>query len=233
MRRFRLFVPRLPGADFGDRTLAAFGAAIGVLCAAMAGFAIQRGFSELPFLIAPIGASAVLVFAVPASPLAQPWPVFGGNLVAGTIAVATAHLVSEPWLAAGIAVGAAIIAMSLLRCLHPPSGAVAVTAILGGKGITAAGFLFPVTLVAANSAALLAIGWLFHRFSGHSYPHKPAPAPAASPPPPQGVLREDIDQAVAEAGDAFDVDLRDLEHLLLRAEAIAADRHRREWTPNI
>lgn len=233
MSRFRLFVPRLPGADFGDRSLAAIGAAMGVLCAAMAGFAIQRGYSGLPFLIAPIGASAVLVFAVPASPLAQPWPVFGGNLVAGTIAVAITHIIAEPWLAAGVAVGTAIIAMSLLRCLHPPSGAVAITAILGGKGITAAGFLFPVTLVAANSAALLAIGWLFHRFSGHSYPHKPVPLPTPPLPPQQGVLRSDIDQAIEEAGEAFDVDMRDLEHLLLRAEAIAADRHRREWTPNI
>lgn len=222
MQRLRLFVPLLAGASLRDRSGAAFGAALGVLVAALVGMLVNHAFPDFPFLIAPIGASAVLVFAVPASPLAQPWPVFGGNLVSGTVAVVVAHSIADPALAVGIAVGVAIMAMSILRCLHPPGGAVAITAIMGGKAIVAAGFLYPITLVAANSAALLCIGWLFHRFSGHSYPHQPVAAMAA--PAPTGLLREDIDQAVEEIGETFDIDLKDLENLLLRAENIAAQR---------
>lgn len=222
MHRLRLFAPLLAGASLRDRSSAAFGAALGVLVAGLVGLLVARAFPDFPFLIAPIGASAVLVFAVPASPLAQPWPVFGGNIVSGLVAVAIVHSVSNPILAAGLAVGLAIMAMSLLRCLHPPGGAVAITAILGGKAILTAAFLYPVTLVAANSAALLCAGWLFHRFSGHSYPHRPVTVVAA--PVPTGLLREDIDQAVEEIGETFDIDLKDLENLLLRAETIAAQR---------
>ena len=226
MRRLRLFVPLLAGASLRDRSWAALGAGLGVLIAGLAGLAIQAGFPGFPFLIAPIGASAVLVFAVPASPLAQPWPVFGGNLVSAAVGVAIAQSMANPMLAVGVAVCLAIIAMSVLRCLHPPSGAVAITAILGGEAVTEAGFAYPVTLVAANTAALIAMGWLYHRFSRHSYPHKPEPVVAM--PAPSGLLRADIDQAIAESGETFDINLEDLEGLLMRAEAIAADRQKRE-----
>lgn len=226
MSRFHIFSPLLAGARFGDRSWAALGAGLGVLVAASAGLGVDMGFPGLPFLIAPIGASAVLVFTIPASPLAQPWPVFGGNLVSATVGVAMAQAVGDPMLAAGLAVCTAILAMSVLRCLHPPAGAVAITAILGGDAVTQMGFAYPVTLVAANSAALLATGWLYHRFSHHSYPHRPEPV--AEVHLPSGLLRKDIDQALAESGETFDIDLTDLEGLLLRAEAIAAERQDRE-----
>lgn len=226
MSRFAFFVPRLAGARFGDRSLAAAGAGLGVLVAAIAGLGIQTGFAGLPFLIAPIGASAVLVFAVPASPLAQPWPVFGGNLVSAMVGVAMAQSIGNPLLAIALAVSLAVIAMSLLRCLHPPSGAVAITAILGGDAVVKAGFAYPVTLVAANTAALLGAGWLYHRFSHHSYPHRAGPVAEAHLS--SGLLRSDIEQALAESGETFDIDLNDLEGLLLRAETISDERQKRE-----
>ena len=191
-----------------------------MLAAAVAGFGIQDFLPALPFLIAPIGASAVLVFAVPASPLAQPWPVFGGNVIAACIGVTVLHLVPLTLLAIAIAVASSILIMSLLQCLHPPSGAVTLTTIIGGQAIVDAGYLFPISVVAANSAALLAAGWLFHRFSGHSYPHRVAPSATL----PVGLLRADIDRAVEEVHETFDIDLADLEALLLRAERIAEQR---------
>ena len=226
MSRLRLFKPLLAGANFADRSWAALAAGLGVFVASIVGLAIQASYPGLPYLIAPIGASAVLVFAVPASPLAQPWPVFGGNLVSATVGVAMAQSIANPMLAVGLAVCLAIIAMSVLRCLHPPSGAVAITAILGGEAISKAGFAYPVTLVAANSAALLAMGWLYHRFSRHSYPHRPEPVIETTAP--TGLLRADIDKAIAESGETFDIDLEDLEGLLMRAEAISAERQRSE-----
>ena len=219
-KQWRVFVPRLAGGTLNDRLIACVGAGSGVLVAAAAGLGVQHIFPALPFLIAPIGASAVLVFAVPASPLAQPWPVFGGNVVAACVGVTVLHLVPVTLAAIPIAVASAILVMSLLRCLHPPSGAVAITTILGGQAIIDAGYLFPISVVAANSAALLSAGWLFHRISGHSYPHR-APKPASLP---VGLLRADIDQAVEEAHETFDIDLGDLEALLLQAERIAEQR---------
>src|SRR5450830_1606221 len=82
------------------------------------------------WLIAPMGASAVLLFAVPASPLAQPWSIIGGNLVSALVGVSYAKLVAEPALAAALAIALAIACMFALRCIHPPSGAVALTAVL-------------------------------------------------------------------------------------------------------
>ena len=92
--------------------------------------------------------------------------------------------------------------------------------ILGGQAIVDAGYLYPISVVAANSAALVGAGWLFHRFTGHSYPHRATASPAM----PVGLLRADIDQAVQEAHETFDIDLADLEAILLKAERIAEQR---------
>lgn len=222
--RWRVFVPRLAGANFHDRVIACIGAGLGLLIAAYAGIWVQNVLPSLPFLIAPVGASAVLVFAVPASPLAQPWPVLGGNVVSACVGVATAHLVTNPIAAVSIALAFSILAMSLLRCLHPPSGAVALTAILGGNAVVEAGYLYPVSLVAANSLALLCAGIAFHRFSGHSYPHRAQVTEFSNA---IELRREDIDQAVREAGDTFDINPDDLGALLVQAEILAVERRKR------
>jgi len=213
----------MAGARLSDRLVACLGAGLGVFVAAVAGLGIQNMWPALPFLIAPIGASAVLVFAVPTSPLAQPWPVFGGNVLSAAVGVTVAHFIPDPLLAVGLAVALAILAMSLLRCLHPPSGAVAVTAIIGSDAVIAAGYMYPVTLVAANSAALVLAGYLFHRFSGHSYPHRVSESPA---PLPAALLREDIELALAQTKETFDISPADLETLLMTAESFAAQRRK-------
>ena len=113
----------------------AAGALFGVLVAAVLGRLLPQA-QHWPWIVAPVGASAVLVFAVPASPLAQPWPVFGGNMVAALTGLVAGHVVGTPLLAAGLAVGLAIAAMTYARCLHPPGGA---CAILGALAATAPG----------------------------------------------------------------------------------------------
>ncbi|MFC6495824.1 HPP family protein [Ancylobacter dichloromethanicus] len=76
-----------------------------------------------PLLIAPFGASSVLLFSVPNSPLSQPANVVGGHLVATGVAIALHMVLPGTWWAAAIAVGAAIALMALLRLIHPPAGA--------------------------------------------------------------------------------------------------------------
>lgn len=221
----QLFVPKLAGAQFPDRLIACLGALVGIgLTAFLCAFVPFRPVS-LPMIVAPMGASAVLLFGVPASPMAQPWAVLGGNVLSAVVGVAVALALGHGWIAAGVAVSAAILAMSLARCLHPPGGAAALTAVIGGPAVATAGFGLPV-LIAINAVALLALGWLFHRFSGHSYPHRPA---APMPPVVAGLHRTDIDRALEEMGESFDIAEADLDALLQRAEAHALKRqaHRR------
>lgn len=221
-----LFAPILAGATFGDRLLACTGAAVGItLTAIVTAMAFGNGWTAI-LLVAPMGASAVLIFAVPASPLAQPWSVIGGNVISAIVGVGIASMVSSPALASGLAVGGAILAMSLLRCLHPPGGAAALTAVIGGPAVTAAGWMFPVLPVGINAVILTAAGMLFHLLSKHSYPHRavamtavPAVLEGDSIPHP-----EDLDAALADLGETFDIGREDLDLLLERVKVHAAIR---------
>jgi CBS domain-containing membrane protein len=228
----RIFAPILAGASLRDRTIACAGALMGIVLTAL--ICARFPSTALPVLLAPMGASAVLLFAVPASPLAQPWSIIGGNTVSAIVGVTSALLVPQPALAAGLAVSGAIFAMSLLRCLHPPGGAVALTAVLGGPVILGARYGFALAPVAINSLILVLTGWLFHLFSGHSYPHRPAVAHHTVPENEPGFHPEAIDQALADLGETFDVSREDLDLLLQRAtlhdrarRIAAAQGHRR------
>lgn len=214
----RLFRPILSGAHAADRFFDCIGAVLGIALAAVIATHLPLAAGDLPLLVAPLGASAVLVFAVPASPLAQPWPVIGGNTISALVGVAVYHLVPGEALAGSIAVGAAIFVMSMLRCLHPPGGASALTAVIGSGAIHAAGYSFALVPVALNSVSLVVVGLLFHRLSRHSYPHRPAPAPDA------GLHMADIDAALEDMHEDFDIAREDLDALLSRAELHAARR---------
>ena len=118
----RALTPRMAGTNLRERSIACLGALIGIgLAGAISGWA--AGAEHWPLLVAPLGASAVLLFAVPASPLAQPWSIIGGNTISALVGITIAHLVPDKAIAAAMAVAAAIAVMSLLRCLHPPGGA--------------------------------------------------------------------------------------------------------------
>lgn len=225
-----LFVPILAGATFGGRLVACLGAAVGIAFTALVTAMVFGDGWPAVLLVAPMGASAVLVFAVPASPLAQPWSVIGGNVISAIVGVGIASMVSSPGLASGLAVGGAILAMSLLRCLHPPGGAAALTAVIGGHAVAAAGWMFPLLPVGINAVILTAAGIAFHRLSGHSYPHRPASGlqvPAG--PENDGIPHpEDLDAALADLGETFDIGRDDLALLFDRVRAHGAMRRRGE-----
>ncbi len=219
-----MFRPILLGATPRDRILACLAAIAGIaLTGAVTHFVLGPDAQLL--LVAPLGASAVLVFAVPASPLAQPWPLIGGNTISALVGVAVAQIVPDPMLAAGCAVGLAIAAMSLTRTLHPPGGAMALTAVIGGAAVHDAGFIFALAPACLNSVLLGAAAWTFHRFSGHTYPHVAKPMTRIDVPTAAPLIHEiDIDAAIAEMGDAFDINRADLHRLLQLAERNAQAR---------
>jgi len=227
---FKLFVPMLAGATLRERVLGCIGALVGIaLTGLVAGVAVGSDW-HLPLIIGPIGASAVLLFVVPASPLAQPWPIVGGNTISALVGLAVAHVIPEPAIAAGVAVALAILVMSLTRSLHPPGGASALTVVLGGPAVAAQGWLFPFVPVALDSLLLVLVGLVFHRLAGRTYPHRPlAPSPP-SVPAPAGFELVDVDTALAELHETFDVDRADVARLLEEVERQASIRRSRGAT---
>ena len=148
--------------------------AIGGFIAVFAVITISERFLGLNAswgIIASMGASAVLLFAVPNGPLSQPWPVFGGHIFAAFIGVSCAILIRDPLLAASIAVGLTIGVMYYLNCIHPPGGATALTAVIGGESIHQMGYQFIVTPVLLNVITILLIAILFNAlFHWRRYP---------------------------------------------------------------
>jgi CBS-domain-containing membrane protein len=129
------------------------------------------GLTNAAALVASMGASAVLLFAVPHGSLAQPWPVFGGHLVSALVGVACAKVLAEPVAAASVAVGLAIGAMHYLRCIHPPGGATALSAVVGGDAVHQLGFQFVLTPVMLNVVTILLVALLFNApFRWRRYP---------------------------------------------------------------
>ncbi|MGD2117169.1 MAG: HPP family protein [Chromatiales bacterium] len=122
-------------------------------------------------VVASMGASAVLLYAVPHGPLSQPWSVFGGHLVSAIVGVATVKLIADPFYAAPVAVGLAITGMYYLRCTHPPGGATALYAVVGGDAVHQLGFHYVLTPVMLNTTIILLVALLFnYPFPWRRYP---------------------------------------------------------------
>ena len=124
--------------------------------------------------VASMGASAVLLFAAPHGAMSQPWPVLGGNVVSAVIGVSCARwLGHEPMLAASLAVALSIAVMYGLRCLHPPGGATALYAVLGGDAVHALGYGYVFSPVLLNVVVLLAVAVAFnYPFAWRRYPQR-------------------------------------------------------------
>jgi CBS domain-containing membrane protein len=223
------FLPPPLNAGRRERIYGCLGAGLGLLLTEWISHLALGGIN--PWFIAPMGASAVLLFAVPFSPLAQPWSIVGGNLLSAIIGVSCAHYISSPALAASLAVALSIAAMFQLRCLHPPGGAVAITAVLGGPAITSLGYHFVVFPVAVNSLALLAMALLFNNLLQRRYPHRPQaqanPHHTVDPLPSERyrVSPQDLKQALDNFGEELDISQDDLISIIIAAEQQAQKRH--------
>ena len=78
----------------------------------------------LPLIVASMGASAALLFAASHSPLAQPWPLVGGNIISALVGVTVAKFMPDPVLGAAFAVSLSVLIMLLTHSLHPPGGGI-------------------------------------------------------------------------------------------------------------
>ena len=138
------------------------------------------GLEGASMVVASMGASAVLLFAVPHGQLSQPWPVVGGHVLSALIGVTAARLIGSVELAAAVAVGTAIGVMHVLRCIHPPGGATALTAVIGGANVRALGYGFVLRPVLLDVLVMIAVAVAFNTaFSWRRYPAALSRRPAA------------------------------------------------------
>lgn len=179
-------------------------------------------------LLAPTGASAVILFCLPHSPLGQPWSIAGGLLLPAAIGLACGHWIALPWLALALAVAASIWAMAALRCLHPPGGAMAVM-MTGIAQASSAGWT-PLLAVAANVLGLLLAAMLINNLiRGRSYPqcaavtqgNKAPPAPL----PRDGIEHQDLSYALEQMDSYLDISEKDLVAVYNLAMESAFRRH--------
>lgn len=224
----RAFGPAVAASPLLEIVRAGFGALLGL---AILGFFVlgpnvdrQLGL----YLIAPFGATAVLLFAVPNSPLAQPWSAIVGNSVAALVGVAVCLAVDEPVLRVALAVGLAVSAMGLARAMHPPGGAIAMTTALSPLDIRELGFSFVIAPVAVGTALLVLLACIYARATGRHYPLRqfdessPALTDEAAPAVRLGLSEDELTDILQRYKQTLNLGVEDLARLIGAAEMQAA-----------
>lgn len=183
------------------------------------------------YLVAPFGASSVLLFAVPNSPLAQPWSAIVGNTVAALVGVAVCLHVPDPVLRVALAVGLAIAATMLCRAVHPPAGAVAMTAAMSPEAIDRLGYWFALAPVALGTLMLVAVAIAYARLTGRHYPLRQFEDPGRhgtrDPEPVErlGLSEQELTAILERYRQSFNLGTEDLARLIGAAELQAASHH--------
>lgn len=127
--------------------------------------------SENLFLIGSFGASAVLIYGVINSPLAQPRNLIGGHLLSAFIGVSIGYVIKETWLAAALAVSMSIVIMQITKTLHPPGGATALIAIIGSPKVKNLGYMYVISPILTGVVILLLIALICNNMTDHrNYP---------------------------------------------------------------
>lgn len=206
------------------KLLAVFSCFSAILMSALASHALS--FSPFnPLLVASIGASAVILFIIPHSPLAQPWPLVGGQLISAIIGIAVTQEGIDTILVSACAVGGSVLAMLLFRCLHPPGAATALAPVMAGDPLTSLGYSFVLIPVGVNVVIMLVMAIVINRWVlGHQYPvlvqkvgkHKfPAPIDPATN---AGISDLDLEQALDSLNMFIDITQGDLSKLFKNAQ---------------
>ena len=159
-----------PPVAMVERVRSGFGAFIGLMLVLTTAKYLGElgGIDE--WLMASLGASALLVFVLPGSPMAQPWAVIAGNTLSALVGICIAHLVGEPLIAMPLAASLSILGMFFLRCLHPPAAALSLIVVLGHVLHFRYAF-FPVMV---DSILLVVAGAAYSNLTGKRYPNRPS-----------------------------------------------------------
>lgn len=207
-----------------EKAISALGALLGVSAVATATGALHAlglfDESSAYLVVASMGASAVLLFAVPQGILSQPWSVAAGHFISALIGVSCFQLLGDNVWAGALAVGLSVAAMHYLRCIHPPGGATALTAVIGGDQVQTLGYQFLLFPVMVNVAVMLLVATVFNSFFyWRRYPahlaQKHKTTSKSQPPNRQFELtQEDFSAAIQELDSYIDITAEGLTELL-------------------
>lgn len=231
----RWFGPAMARPSIREAIRASFGAglALGICGLLLIAFGHATGAQDVTglLLIAPLGATTFLLFAVPNSPLAQPWSAIIGNTASAIVSV-TAVLSGIPELAAiALAITFSLMVMALLRAMHPPGAAVALATVLSADLVHQLGYWFVLAPVMLDTTLLVLIAIVYNRLTGRKYPFRqPAPTnPHGTQDQPAQRRLGLSDAALADILDRFrlsaNIGTEDFGRLLAEAETEAARLH--------
>ena len=213
-----------------EQWAAAIGALLGIATVVVATH-LLLGRDAAVFVVPSLGATAVLVFAAPHSLFAQPWAVLGGNILSALIGVACRLLIPEPTLAAATAVAASIAAMHLARCIHPPGGATALAAVIGGPDIQQLGFAYALIPVGLNCLLLIAVGIAYnYPFAWRRYPASLMRYVHVEPATPGEALPDEshVRHALERLNVVVDVSPAELQQVIEQSLLLARQDHERQ-----
>ena len=225
---FNFLAPPQGATSHSEKFISGLGGFLGIFFAVLIS-GHYLGFHDALLIGGAMGASAVLLFAVPHSPLAQPWAFVGGHLVSSVVAITVYRYVPNLYAAAGLAVGGAITVMAYLRCLHPPGGGTALAVIIGGPSTHVLGYDYLITPIAYNLAVMLAVALVFNNLATRRW-YPLALHQLWSPPPAVAAMQEvgkqtlshdDITAALKEMNAVIDVSEEDLERVFALASVHA------------
>jgi CBS domain-containing membrane protein len=232
-RSLRALGPAMSRPSWKEALRAAAGAGLGLaLCGAIL-IAVGAWVGSAPslLLIAPLGATAFLLFAGPNSPLAQPWSAVAGNCASAFVAISVLRLGLPIELAAGLSVFGAMATMALLRAMHPPGAAVALATVLSEPLSSSLGYGFVFAPVMLDTVLLVALAVVYNRVTGRRYPFRQSVNlgrhSTADPAPERrlGLSGDDLSAVLDRFNLSANIGAEDFGRVLAAAEAEAARRH--------
>ncbi len=114
---------------------------------------LDASLAEMSLLMAPFGATVVIVFGLPDSPLAQPKNVILGHLITAFIGILFVQFIGVSAFTLAVATGLGVSVMLLTKTTHPPAGANPILIMLSGQS-----WMFLITPVLIGAVAIVIIG---------------------------------------------------------------------------
>jgi CBS-domain-containing membrane protein len=145
-----------------EKILSGLGGAVSIVIVFWITQLFEQGMHAHLLLVASMGATAVLLFAAPNSPLSQPWNVIAGHMVSALIGIFVLHVLKDPVLGGALSVGLAITAMYYLQCLHPPGGATSLIPLISAPLMDSYGFMFVLFPVGLGAILMVLIAIAFN-----------------------------------------------------------------------
>lgn len=197
-----------------EKLVSIIGAVLGIYLVSLISF-YSTDAQGAAYIVPSMGASAVLLFAVPHGKLSQPWALFGGNGISAIVGVTCYKLIPDSFLASALAVGLAIGAMHVFDCIHPPGGATALAAVIGGPAVHALGYSFVFLPIFINTLILFSVAMLFNSvFPWRRYPVSTMRYKNISAQASHSISKLAIEKAMREMDVLMDITIEELQSLI-------------------